>query len=385
MLIAKHLTADERIKLGAFYTPELIVKKVKELVLAFLSDNVIVLDPAGGCGAFIKCFQEYNYRVADIDPFAIEHLKKSYDPEKVFFQSALENVNRYKYNISDNDFLIIVGNPPYNDWTSLYKKGTKGNFTMDEDVFDRDLGIAFLKAMNKLKANVICVLHPMSYLIKKANFLRLKEFFKNYKLLKAYVFPSFVFHFTSKSVGFPVLIALYVRNSEEFTYNELLDFEFEFLFSKVKFKLKEIQTTDGMINKYPRTGTSSLGLYFHTFRDINSLLRNRDFLLHPSNLTIPIEWDNLPHYAYLVALKHYIKEKGVRNFWFYGNFSPLIDKEFYENHKIYFLHYALEKTKALPSELKVEIKKRYLLVNGFSEIVNKYFSKIFSYAEKSYC
>lgn len=40
----------------------------------------------------------------------------------------------------------------------------------DEDLFDRDLGVSFLKSYNKLKADVICILHLLSYLIKKTNF-----------------------------------------------------------------------------------------------------------------------------------------------------------------------------------------------------------------------
>ncbi|MDW7973417.1 MAG: Eco57I restriction-modification methylase domain-containing protein [Thermodesulfovibrio sp.] len=380
MLVAKHLRRNEKIKLGAFYTPEFIAQKVKELVSPFLSADAVVLDPAGGCGAFIKHFQDFNYRVADIDSVAVEYLKRNYPPEKVFYADALSNIRRDKYNISNNDFLIIVGNPPYNDWTSLYKKGHKGQFDMDRDVFDRDLGIAFLKAMNKLKADIICILHPMSYLTKKANFNRLSEFFHNYELIEAYIFPSFVFHGTSKTVGFPVLVALYKRSTKGWTWKELLDFEFKFLFSEISSKLKEIQTTDGMISKYPKKGISSLGLYFHTFRDINSLLRNRDFLLSPTNLTIPIEWENLTDYAYLVALKHYIKERGVKKFWFYGNFSPLIDKEFYTKHKNYFLHYALEKTKVLPQELKEKIRRKFPVITEFSEIVERYFAKLFKYA-----
>ncbi|MCS7204747.1 MAG: hypothetical protein NZ853_03540 [Leptospiraceae bacterium] len=31
----------------------------------------------------------------------------------------------------------------------------------------------------------------------------------------------------------------------------------------------------------------------------------------------------------LISLKHFIKGRGVRKFWFCGNFSLLIDKEFY--------------------------------------------------------
>lgn len=379
----KAVSKEDRIRLGAFYTPEFIVEKVKELVFPFLRADAIIFDPAGGLGALIKPFKEFNYRVADVDSVAVELLKRSYSSERVFHADALSKVSREKYGISESDYLVIVSNPPYNDWTSLYRKGQKGSFVMDEDVFDRDLGIAFLKAANKLKADILCVLHPTSYLIKKANFNRLSEFFRSYELIRAYIFPSFVFSGTSRTLGFPVLVALYKRSSKGWTWNDLLDFEFNFLLSG-SFKLKEVQTTDGMIKKYPRKGASSLGLYFHTFRDINSLLRNRDFLLSPTNYTIPVELENLADYAYLVSLKHFIKEKGAKNFWFYGNFSPLIDKEFYAKHKNHFVYYALDKTKNVPEKLKNELRKKFPAPENFLVTVEEYFTDIFKHAKHDF-
>lgn len=376
---AEHLKESERIKLGAFYTPEKIVSKVYELVEEYLNNSkVVVLDPAGGFGAFIWKFQNYDYRIGEIDPLAVKYLKETFDSDRVFHTNALVDVKRSKYRIPEDAFLIVVGNPPYNDWTSLYKKGMKGNFKMDSEVFDRDIGMAFLKAMNKLRADVICILHPMSYLIKKANFKRLETFFKFYTLLKAFIFPSFFFKWTSRSVGFPVLIALYIRDQKGFNWESLIKFPFTFLHNGATFKLIEIETTDGFINKYPRRELSPIGLYFHTFRDINSILRNRDFLTKPTDLTIPLNYDNFPDYAYLIALKHYIKEKGAKRFWFYGNFSPLIDKSFYLSHKNLFISYTLKRTKDIPKDLILKIRSAYSLSEN-DEIVENYFKNLFKY------
>lgn len=377
----ERLTEKERISFGAFYTPLEIVDKVIELIVPFSRDKAVVLDPAGGYGAFIEKLKDWDYRVADIDVFAVEYLRKHFDPQRVFLTDALKNVNRDKYKIAENDFLIVVGNPPYNDQTSLYKKGQKGSFEMDPDVFDKDLGISFIKAMDKLRADVICFLHPMSYLIKKTNFSRLKKFFSHYRLERAIVFPNFVFKHTSRNSGFPILIALYVRNYKGFSWDELQEFTFEFLTCSEVFRLKEIETTDSFINKYPRKGLSPIGLYFHTFRDINSLLRNRDFLTEATENTIPLDVENFSDYAYLVSMKYYILERGSRNFWFYGNFSPLVEKDFFTKNKQVFACYALEKTKNIPEKVKQSLRKNFKCLDSV-RVVEDYFGRLFRYAKK---
>lgn len=386
MVVASHLEEKERIRLGAFYTPGDIVKKVFDLVQPFLrKDKAVVLDPAAGCGAFINQFQSYNYRASDIDIFAVNYLKRTFDSNRIYHVNALVNVSRSVYGIKEQDFLIIVGNPPYNDWTSLYKKGQKEACAMDSDVFDRDLGIAFLKAMAKLKADVICILHPMSYLIKKANFQRLKNFFASYSLIDAYIFPSFVFKWTSRSIGFPILIALYIKNKgKQWLWEDMLKFEFKFLQSAKKFTLSSIETTDDFINKYPRSDISPIGLYFQTFRDINSILRNRDFLIAPTSSTIPITQENLFDYMYLLAMKYYIKNNNSKNFWFYGNFSPLINKTFYKKNKDLFLSYVLSHIKVKNSELVNTIQKTVdcSSLRSNNRLVEKYFKELFIYAEK---
>jgi len=83
------------------------------------------------------------------------------------------------FNISSNDELIIIWNPPYNDTTSIIRSNIKNNnLKMDIDIKTRDYGISFLLSYNKLNADIICVLHPLSYLIKKLNFNLLKDFTK---------------------------------------------------------------------------------------------------------------------------------------------------------------------------------------------------------------
>jgi hypothetical protein len=356
-----HLTKDKIVEMGAFYTPEDIVNKVLELSSSYFHrQNAVVIDIAGGCGAFIFPLKQYGikqYRVADCDITAVSFLRKNFDPEKVFYTNSLVNVSRKKFNVKEHDFLIVIGNPPYNDITSEYRKGKKGVFNCDEDLKDRDIGISFLKAFNKLKADVICVLHPLSYLIKEANFKRLKDFSKNYILQKGIIFPSSVFQQTGNT-KFPVMIALYERNSEGMNFEYIKNFEFNVLHSDQTFVLAHYTTTDGYINKYPpRKGQqqkSPIGVYYYSFRDLNSVLRNASFITKRGENSIVVTVENFYKYAYLYCLKKLIPVKH-KNIWIFGNLSPLIDIEFVEKNKHLFVQYALRTHKVfkdLPSTAK---------------------------------
>src|SRR3989344_5858437 len=67
--------------------------------------------------------------------------------------------------------IIAIGNPPYNDTTSIIRNSIKDTSIQDKidaDIKTRDLGMSFLLSYDKLKADYVCVLHPLSYLIKKA-------------------------------------------------------------------------------------------------------------------------------------------------------------------------------------------------------------------------
>jgi methylase of polypeptide subunit release factors len=364
--VAIHLLETERIKLGAFYTPSHIVQKVFELVYPYYishKNNAVIVDLAAGCGAFLFPILSLgaDYRVADCDPKSITFLKNYFANEKIFYTNSLKQVSRAKFNIREDQFLIVVGNPPYNDTTSLYRKNEKGFFDCDPDLYDRDIGISFLKAFAKLKADVICVLHPLSYLIKEANFKRLKRFKEMYRLKNGYIFSSAEFFFT-KIAKFPIIIALYEKNLWGMDYEYIKNFKFKFLDREEEFILKKWTTTDGYINKYPpRSGepiTSPINIYFYSFRDLNSLLRNATFLGERKDNTIVVTLENFYKYAYLYCLKKFVSKmkKAKSDLWIFGNLSPLVNKDFVEKNKKLFVIYAV-KTHKLFLERKDLAKK----------------------------
>jgi len=389
---AIHLSEDERIRVGAFYTPSNIVQKVIDLITPYCEKNkgnVVIADVAAGCGAFLFPVLSLgvDYRAADCDEKAVAFLQKYFHRDKVFHINSLLNVCREKFNIGKDQYLIIVGNPPYNDVTSLYRKGRKGSFECDKDLYDRDLGISFLKAFTKLDADIVCVLHPLAYLIKEVNFKRLKGFREKYRLKTGYIFSSSVFRFT-KTARFPVILALYEKDSQGMDYSYIKTFRFKFLGEKGEFVLEKFTTTDGYINKYPpRKGESQfspIGVYFYSFRDLNSLLRNATFLREKRDNAIVVTVENFYKYAYLYCLKKFMTKKR-EDVWVFGNLSPLINREFLEQNKSLFVLYAIKNHKVFREkpDLVNTLKNFYQIdeeKTGLDEVkkaLSCYFSKLY--------
>jgi hypothetical protein len=358
--LAKHLTKNEQIQLGSYYTPKELVHRVYNFINPYLENKkkeLIVFDSAGGCGAFLFGIKHYDYRIADRDLDACKFLKQHYDQQNVFHTNSLIGVNRHKYSISPSAFLIMIGNPPYNDTTSEFKNGEKGQNICDEDLYDRDIGVSFLKSYHKLNADVVCVLHPLSYLIKEVNFKRLRDFKNNYKLIRGEIFSSALFHGTGTG-KFPILVALYEKTLPGMTFDYIRKFQFDVLDSSRKFILSEYKTTDGYIDKYPPRKNdikeSPIGLYYYTFRDFNSLKKNTSFMLkkHPNSIVVTLE--NFYKYAYLYSLKSLFNPEDT---WLYGNLSPLVDIKEVERDKELYVSYAI-KTNRIFREIKNAIPKK---------------------------
>lgn len=348
--VAGHLSTYERVQLGGYYTPKNLVDRVYKFIKPYRSGpgkDIIIFDSAGGCGAFLIGIGDNDYRIADCDFEAFQRLKKNFGENKVFYTNSLVDISRKKYEIPSDAFLIMIGNPPYNDTTSEFRNGKKGRNECDEDLFDRDLGVSFLKSYNKLNADVVCVLHPLSYLIKETNFKRLRNFKDNYELIRSELFSSELF-FGTGTTKFPVTVSLYVRDRKGMTYDYIRNFQFGILHSNKTFTLSRYITTDGYINKYPPrkkdVQISPIGLYYYTFRDFNSLKKNASFLNKKHYNGIVVTLENFYKYAYLYALKTLFKPKDE---WIYGNLSPLVDMEEVEQNKELYVFYAMNANRTL--------------------------------------
>ena len=115
-----------------------------------------------------------------------------------------------------------------------------------------------------------------------------------------------------------------------------------------RFILSKYPTTDGYIAKYPPRmndpSTSPIGLYYRSFRDINSVKRNASFLLRQDGNAIVVTIENLYKYAYLYAFRELFEPPDA---WLFGNLSPLVNVKALERNKKLYVHYALSTSRAL--------------------------------------
>ena len=331
-----HLAYESRVNLGSYYTPPEIVNIAWEMIAPYVHSQTTIIDSACGYGDFLKnCGQSITIG-CDIDETAIDVAKKNNDKVQFFQTNALCNVSRAKFGIPEQSYLIVVGNPPYNDKTSLIRHSIKDvDFDIDEDIASRDLGISFLRSYNKLEADLICVLHPLSYLIKPTNFRLLKEFTANYRLIDGLLISSWEFPESAKHTPFPIVLALYQRDTQGMEYSFIRSFRFR-IAGKSGFCLGDFDYITGYIDKYPKKQnrpTYNDSLFFWTMRDINALKRNRTFVESYSTNTIVIDKRKLDYYAYVDVFKRNLH----RLPFYFGNCDVLIDDDLFKQYKPCFI------------------------------------------------
>ncbi|WP_395148149.1 hypothetical protein [uncultured Helicobacter sp.] len=341
----KHLNKIDTINLGSYYTPKFIVEIAYQILESKIENlnNFLFFDSSCGYGDFFV--KKYKYLGADIDEVALKKVDQSITTINT---NSLLNVSRAKFNIDENQNLIIIGNPPYNDKTSIVNNSIKKEvFKMDSKLVHRDLGISFLRSFAVLKAKYVCVLHPLSYLIKQANFNALFDFKSNYRLLDCLVISSAFF--TNSKTFFPIAIALYEKNNKGMDFNFIKNYEFK-TYEGQTFVLNKFDFIGNYITKYPNPKDSRKEVaYFHTMRDINALKRNATFMPNYNSNTIRVFSENLKYYYYVHHFKKFAKDLP----YYFGNLDVFI------NHKEF-----------------IKIEKDFLSLDNNSSIKN-YFNRLF--------
>lgn len=341
----QHLNKIDTINLGSYYTPRFIVDIAYQILESKIENlnSFLFFDSSCGYGDFFV--KKYKYLGADIDEVALKKVDQSITTINT---NSLLNVSRAKFNIDENQNLIIIGNPPYNDKTSIVNNSIKKEvFKMDSKLVHRDLGISFLRSFAVLKAKYVCVLHPLSYLIKQANFNALFDFKSNYRLLDCLVISSAFF--TNSKTFFPIAIALYEKNNKGMDFNFIKNYEFK-TYEGQTFVLNKFDFISNYITKYPNPKDSRKEVaYFHTMRDINALKRNATFMPNYNSNTIRVFSENLKYYYYVHHFKKFAKDLP----YYFGNLDVFI------NHKEF-----------------IKIEKDFLSLDDNSSIKN-YFNRLF--------
>jgi hypothetical protein len=184
-----------------------------------------------------------------------------------------------------------------------------------------------LLAFGKLRPDFLALLHPLSYLIKKTNFNALKPFMRSYELKAAIVFNSQAFCDTSKTSGFPVLIAIYKKSEVGTTYEDIYHRRFDTIEGD-SFSLDRFSYIGDHIAKYPngRGAKDHNGYLFYTMRDINALKRSRTFIKEKIANAVCVPEDKLDYYCYADIFKDYAN----RLPYYMGNMDIPIDRERFE-------------------------------------------------------
>lgn len=370
-----HLNKSQTINLGSFYTPDYIVEIVYKMLLNYLvkknklnSNDFVLLDSSCGYGNFLQNSKKYNNvdfkkKIGvDIDKKALKIAKENFinykSPPLFLHKNSLINVIRKNFKIYNSDKLIIIGNPPYNDKTSIVQNHIKNkNYEVDLNLKCRDLGMSFLLSFNELKADYICILHPLSYLIKNANFKILKKFFSNYKLIDSIIISSQIF--CPYSLGFfPIIIALYEKNEKGINYDFIKNYNFKTIDNKI-FCLNDFDFISKYIDKYPnKNRVSDKVAMFYTMRDINALRRSKTFIKKDCANAVYVTKSKYSLYCYVDVFKQNIKTVP----YYFGNCDIMID---YNKFKI------LEKDFIKASKSKILNSK---ILNYFENLLGEHYA-----------
>lgn len=321
--------------MGAYYTRPDLVNITWEMLAPHLDRKTVVLDSSCGYGGFLEHPQRLAKIGNDVDPMAVAVAKQRLPNAAFFNTNALAGVSRAQYGIRADATLCIIGNPPYNDRTSIIRNRIKSSdVRIDRDIETRDLGMSFLLSYHKLDADVICVLHPLSYLIKPANFSLLHRFARRYRLLDAKIISSATFGEASQVTPFPIVIALYKKIPGGMDYPAIMDFSFSVSGSH-SFRLTDFDYIANYVRKYPdkQARARKDSLLFWTMRDINALKRNRTFVNTPSQHTIVIDQRKLDYYMYIDVFKRFARHVP----WYFGNCDILIDNALFQHHRRHFI------------------------------------------------
>lgn len=370
----EHLKFNKQVNLGSFYTPQKIVDLTYNILLKNVNsfEDYTILDSSCGYGSFLNNKNiKLKFIGADIDNLAIKKAKELNNDPTYINCNSLKNVSRNLYKIKDNEKTIIIGNPPYNDTTSIIRQNIKDkslNNNIDSDIKTRDLGMSFLLSYNKLNVDYVCVLHPLSYLIKQTNFNLIKKFTNNYKLIDGMIISSHEFCGTSKGMAFPILIALYKKDNNGMNYEYIKNYNFITNENKM-FKISDFDIISHYITKYPNKNfienEEEIIAKFYTMRDINALKRNKTFINTEYN-AIYITKDKLPFYCYIDVFKKHCDKIP----YYFGNLDVFIKLDEFEKIKDLFIYESLKDKKDILKKLNIKIPKYE------KKEIEKYFNKL---------
>lgn len=370
-----HLNHKTQVNLGSYYTPPQFVDIVYEMLAENVPDinDAVIIDTSCGYGSFMHTHYGKALLGFDVDPVAAKKASDSYPNANIHITNSLNDVNRQKFGLESTDKIIVVGNPPYNDATSIVRHSIKNKPSnlIDSELRTRDLGMSFMLSYNKIKADYVCILHPLSYLIKKANFNVLVQFTANYRLIDSLIISSHEFSDTSKGMAFPIIIALYKRSPIGMNYYDDIYCRTFQTKEGERFNLSHYSYIDKYIAKYPnkhKFNTKPMAM-FYTLRDINALRRSRTFIDKDMSNAVYMSAETFPFYCYVDSFKRRIDKIP----YYYGNCNIMIDIDEFNKTKPYFISDSINNNSVLQKQFTYQkfVNGNYVIDNYFEKLLAK--------------
>lgn len=189
--------------LNEFYTPNTLIEKVWNLVDAYHPNAVTVLEPTAGIGKFANNRPNNQFTMHELDETSAR-INKILHPEEKIIQGAYqkqfldENERAKNPDFIQPKYDIVIGNPPYGEYSGKYKN-IEGKHHQRYEEYFIEKGLDALKDENSILAYVV----PSGFLDSKND--KQKELIASKgQFVDAYRLPAGTFSTTD--VGTDILI-----------------------------------------------------------------------------------------------------------------------------------------------------------------------------------
>lgn len=190
--------------LSEYYTPKNIVQKMWELTSQYINtDGAKVLEPSVGIGRFLEYApKNTKFDVVEMNPISAKITELLYPNANVevgqFQKRFINPVNNTPVKKVTPEYDIVIGNPPYGEYSGKYKGLGEGKGIPSNELY-------FIKrGLDTLKDNgVMTFIVPSSFLNNSINKTKM-EISANAEILDAYRLPEKTFDTTS--IGTDIIV-----------------------------------------------------------------------------------------------------------------------------------------------------------------------------------
>lgn len=203
--------------LSEYYTPANIVKKMWDITSQYVDTNgAKVLEPSVGVGRFIEYAPENtSFDAVEMNPVSARITKILYPDTNVetgeFQERFINKENNTPVKSVKGEYDIVIGNPPYGQYTGRYKGMGEGKkFSRLESYFIN-------RGLDSLKENGVMTFIVPSSFLDGAITSGKQEISKKCELLDAYRLPENTFDTTS--IGTDIVVLRKVANGKETSIN----------------------------------------------------------------------------------------------------------------------------------------------------------------------